>query len=98
MQTQVDEKEIFNKVLEEAAKLVVEHKLAGLPLELREHEIEDVYRRYADITDVPLLKRFLKYMKTPEGRDFFKGTIRLELWKAGFRPKGWEEEWRTSKK
>jgi len=30
---------------------------------------------------------FLSYIRTPEGRGFFRNTIRLELWKAGYRLK-----------
>ncbi len=33
------------------------------------------------------LKEFRAYILTPEGRGFFRNTIRLELWKAGYRPK-----------
>jgi len=33
------------------------------------------------------LKDFLAYIWTPEGRGYFRNTIRLELWKAGYRPK-----------
>lgn len=91
MFTQVEEREIFNKVLEEAAKLVIEHKLAGLPLEIQQGELESIYRKHTDITDEPLFKRFVQYTKSPEGRQYFKITIRTELWKAGYRPKGWEE-------
>ncbi len=85
------ERETFNKVLGELAKLAVEHKLAGLPIELTSEEIREAYQKYFDITDEPLFERFFKYMKSPEGRNFFRKTIRVELWKAGFRPKGWEE-------
>ena len=91
MVTQIEEKELFNKVLKEAARLAIEHKKAGLPFEIREGELLDIYRKYADITDEPLFKRFFKYTKSPEGQDFFRKTIRTELWKAGYRPKGWEE-------
>lgn len=96
--TQGVEKETFNKVLEEAARLAVEHKLAGLPIELRPGELEKIYRKYADITDVPLFERFMGYTKSPEGRDFFRKTIRLELWEAGYRPKGWEESHSTEER
>ena len=89
--TQGLEKELFNKILKEAARLIVEHKLAGLPFEIRPGELESIYRKYADITDVPLFQRLMKYMKTSEGHNFFRKTIRLELWDVGFRPKGWEE-------
>ncbi|MBA7686220.1 hypothetical protein ES703_94661 [subsurface metagenome] len=91
MVTQIEEKELFNKVLEEAARLVIEHKKAGLPFEIRPGELETIYRKYADITDESLFKRFFKYMKSPEGRQYFKKTIRTKLWRAGFSPKGWEE-------
>lgn len=33
------------------------------------------------------LKDFLSYIWTPEGKEFFRKSIRLELWKAGYRPK-----------
>ncbi len=89
--TQGVERQIFNKVLEETARLVIEHKKAGLPFEIRPGELETIYRKYADITDEAKFERLMKYTKSPEGRDFFKITIRTELWKAGFRPKGWEE-------
>ena len=93
MVTQVEdkEKEIFNNVLKDAAKLVVEHKLDGLPFEIRSEEMDSIYGKYADVMDAGLFMRFLVYAKSPEGRDFFKRTIRLKLWNAGFRPKGWEE-------
>ncbi len=93
MVTQVEdkEKELFNTVLKEAARLAIEHKLAGLPLEIREGELVDIYRKYADINDEPLFKRFMEYSRTSECREYFKKTIRIELWKAGYRPKGWEE-------
>lgn len=89
--TQGVEKEIFNKALEEAARLTIEHKKAGLPFEIRPGEMESIYRQHADTTDEPLFKRFLKYASSSEGRNFFRKTVRLELWRAGFRPKGWEE-------
>ena len=93
MVTQVEdkEKELFNTILKNAAKLAVEHKLAGLGIELHAGELESIYRKYAEITDVALFERFSKYLKSPEGRHFFKITIRTELWRAGFRPRGWEE-------
>jgi len=93
MVTQVEdkEKELFNKVLGELASLAVDHKLAGLPIELTNEEVREAYQKYLDIRDEPLFKRYFKYMKSPEGRDFFRKTIRVELWKAGFRPKGWEK-------
>ena len=91
MFTQVEERETFNKVLEEISRLAIEHKKAGLPIEVSQDELESIYSKYADITDEPLFKRFFNYMKSPEGRNFFRKATRLELWKAGFRPKGWEE-------
>ena len=91
LSTREIENEVFNKILEEAASLVVEHKKAGLPFEIREGELETIYRKFADITDVPLFEQLEKYMKSPEGRGFFGKTIRTKLWEAGYRPKGWEE-------
>jgi len=31
---------------------------------------------------------FTSYIQTQEGGDFFKKSIRLELWRAGYRPRG----------
>lgn len=89
--TEETEKEVFNKVLKDAAKLIVKHRKAGLPFEIQPGELESIYRNYADIANEPLFKRFTKYMESPGGHDFFKKTIRLKLWEVGFRPKGWEE-------
>lgn len=36
------------------------------------------------------LKDFTSYIWTPEGKDFFRKSIRVELWRAGYRPRGWE--------
>ena len=33
------------------------------------------------------LRDFTSYIQTQRGRDFFRNSIRLELWKAGYRPK-----------
>lgn len=93
MVTQVEdkEKELFNTVLKDAARLAIEHKLDGLPFEIRPGELDSIYGKYADVMDAALFMRFFKYMKSPEGREFFRITIGSELWKAGYRPKGWEE-------
>jgi len=91
LSTQELEKEVFNKILEEAASLVVEHMKAGLPFEIREGEMETIYRKFADITDVPLYERLEKYSKSPDGRELFSKMVRTKLWEAGYRPKGWEE-------
>lgn len=34
------------------------------------------------------LEDFTSYIWTPEGREFFRKAIRLELWKSGYQPKG----------
>ena len=33
------------------------------------------------------LSDFTSYIETERGKDFFRKSIRLELWKAGYRPK-----------
>lgn len=30
------------------------------------------------------------YIRSTEGADFFRKSLRLELWKVGYRPRGWE--------
>ena len=49
-------------------------------------ELEAVAKKlgYEDI------KGIISYIQSPEGKEYFKKTIRLELWKAGYRPRGWE--------
>ena len=32
------------------------------------------------------LSDFTSYIQTQEGRAFFRNSVRLELWKAGYRP------------
>jgi len=70
------------RFVEKLAKYLVEHgKHKTTSKELlaiaKELECEDI-------------EGFLKYMMTPGGKEFFRKTLRLELWKAGYRPKGWE--------
>jgi len=36
------------------------------------------------------IEGLLKYIQSAKGKEYFKKTIRLELWQAGYRPRGWE--------
>ena len=87
----LEEREIFNKVLEDAVSLLVQRKVAGYEFRLYEGELISIYEKHLDPNDIPLFNRFTKYLTSPEGREFFNKMLRLKLWEAGFRPKGWEE-------
>lgn len=85
MATQVEEKEIFNKVLEEVARLVVERKVAGRELRIRRGELAPIYWKYAAPAGIPpeRIDEFNRYVKSPEGREYFKKRLRLEGLEAG---------------
>ncbi len=36
------------------------------------------------------INELITYIQSTEGADFFRKSLRLELWKAGYRPRGWE--------
>ena len=89
--TQGTEKETFDRILENIAREVVGHKFKGLPPEIHEEELREIFGKHGDVTDVPLYERFVEYLQSPEGSELFRKNIRLELIKAGHRPKGWRE-------
>jgi len=66
----------------EVAKYLVEQRKS----EITAKELEAIARKlgYEDIAGI------INYIQSNEGRAYFKKTIRLELWQAGYRPKGWE--------
>lgn len=66
----------------EVAKYLVEHRKP----EITAKELEAIARKlgYADIEGL------IKYIQSAQGKEYFKKTIRLELWQAGYRPRGWE--------
>ena len=49
-------------------------------------ELEAVAKKlgYEDI------KGIINYIQSTKGADFFRKSLRLELWKAGYRPREWE--------
>jgi len=36
------------------------------------------------------IKGITNYIQSTEGAAFFRKSLRLELWKVGYRPRGWE--------
>jgi len=66
----------------EVAKYLVEQRKP----EITAKELEAIARKlgYADIEGL------IKYIQSTQGKEYFKKTIRLELWQAGYRPRGWE--------
>ncbi len=66
----------------EVAKYLVEHRKP----EITAKELEAIARK----VEYENIEGLVKYIQSAEGKGYFKKTIRLELWKAGYRPRGWE--------
>ena len=66
----------------EVAKYLVEHRKR----EITAKELEAIARK----VEYENMEGLIKYFQSAEGKGYFKKTIRLELWKAGYRPRGWE--------
>ena len=78
-----------NYIKEESiAKEIASFVVAKRQPEVRANELESIFQElgYGEKE----LGDFLTYIQTSEGKDFFRKTIRMELWKAGYRPRGWE--------
>ncbi len=72
------------RLAEEIAKFLV----AKRQPRIKADELETIFKElgYGEKE----LREFLSYIWTPEGKDFFRKSIRHELRKAGYRPKGEE--------
>jgi len=76
------------KLMREAARIVVAKALEGKKPRIIAREFYDITRSLV-LTDEEL-ERFLEYLQTPLGTESFKKTVRLEVWRAGYRPRGWK--------
>lgn len=80
---------IANPTKEESlAEHIAQFLIAKRQPRIRADELESIFKElgYGERE----LKDFLSYIGTPEGKDFFRKAVRIELWKAGYRPRGWE--------
>jgi len=66
----------------EVAKYLVEQRKP----EITAKELEAI----ASKLDYENIEDLVKYIQSAEGKEYFKRMIRLELWQAGYRPRGWE--------
>jgi len=75
-----------NPAIEEGiTKEVARYLVAkGQPI-LKAGELESIFKELGH--GEKELRDLTSYMRTQEGKDFFRRSIRLELWKAGYRPK-----------
>jgi len=71
---------------EEFATEIAQYLVEQRKPTIRAKELEAIAKElaYEDIEGI------ISYVQSPGGREYFKKTIRLELWQAGYRPKGWE--------
>ncbi len=76
------------ELMRRAAKFIVGKAKAGRKPQMTPKEF------HAVVTDMGLsaeeLDEFTAYLETPLGRESFKKTVRLEMWRAGYRPRGWK--------
>lgn len=76
------------EMIQQVAKIVVGKAAQGKKPEIRAKELEAIARDFDWVGKD--IENFTAYVESPEGRELFKRTIRMELWKAGYRPKEWE--------
>ncbi|MBA7633027.1 hypothetical protein ES703_40583 [subsurface metagenome] len=73
---------------ESLAEHIAHYLIAKRQPQIRAAELESIFKElgYGEKE----LKDFNSYILTPEGKDFFRKSIRVKLWRAGYRPRGWE--------
>jgi len=76
------------ELMKECARLIVAKASEGKEPKITARELDDI------TTSMKFTKedfhRFMEYLLTPLGAESFKKTVRLEMWKAGYRPRGWK--------
>lgn len=76
------------ELMREAAKILVAKASEGKEPRITAKEFHDITRSLG--LPAEELERFTEYLETPLGRESFKKTVRLEMWKTGYRPRGWK--------
>lgn len=74
------------ELMKEVAKAIVGKATEGKKPKITAKELHAICRELElEPEDVD---RFTEYIQTPLGKESFKKTVRLEMWKAGYRPRG----------
>lgn len=76
------------ELMKEVAKVIVGKASEGKEPRVSAKELETIAREL-EFTHEDM-DNFLAYLETLPGRESFKKTVRLEMWKAGYRPRGWK--------
>lgn len=76
------------ELMKEVARTIVDKATEGRTPKITVKELGDIFR------DLELTRedvnRFTEYILTPLGKESFRKTVRLEMWKSGYRPRGWK--------
>lgn len=76
------------ELMKEVAKVVVDKASEGKEPGVSAKELEAIALSLEFSHED--LQHFTDYIVTIQGRESFKKTVRLEMWKAGYRPRGWK--------
>lgn len=79
----------MGEMIQQVAEIVVGKAAQGEKPEITAKELEAIAKDFS-WADKEILN-FCNYIGSPEGKELFKKTVRMELWKAGYRPKEGEE-------
>jgi len=77
------------EMIQQVAEIIVGKAAQGKKPRITAKELEAIARDFDWVGKD--IENFTTYVKSPEGKEVFKKTIRMELWKAGYHPKEWEE-------
>jgi len=76
------------ELMKEVAKTIVDKAAEGKKPKITAKELHSICRELElEPEDVD---RFTEYIQTPLGKESFRKKVRLEMWKAGYRPRGWK--------
>ena len=76
------------ELMKEVAKIIVRKASEGKEPQINAKELHSICEELElEPEDVD---RFTEYIQTPLGRASFGKTVRLEIWKTGYRPRGWK--------
>jgi len=76
------------ELMKEVARTIVDKAAEGRTPKITVKELGDIFREL-ELTREDV-NRFTEYIVTPLGRASFRKTVRLEMWKSGYRPRGWK--------
>ncbi len=76
------------KLMKEVAKVIVGKASEGKEPRINAKELHSICRELE--LEPEAVDRFTEYIQTPLGKESFRKKVRLEMWKAGYRPRGWK--------